>query len=461
MVSPTDEQPIGTAPLADPADVDAAVAAAGQALRSPQWAGLSPDQRAVLLERFADEMEKAGAERAALVSAQNGMPISIAVHTEGAAPSGLLRYHAALARATPLEDRRPRVNGPGETIVRREPVGVVAVIVPWNFPQALTMFKVAPALAAGCAVVLKPAPETIFDALELAAAAERAGLPAGVVNVVTGGPEIGEYLVAHPGVHKISFTGSTATGRRIGEVCGRLLRPATLELSARSAAIVLDDADLAATVAGFAAAALLNNGQVCYLSTRILVPRPRHDEVVEALAALAAGLVVGDPLDPGTQIGPLVSRARRDRVESYIALGRASGATLVTGGGRPDRDRGWFVEPTVFANVGNDAPIVRDEIFGPVLTVQPYGDLDEAVALANDSEYGLSGTIWTSDPERGADVARRLETGSVGVNFIDLDLGAPFGGVKNSGLGRELGPEGFAAYFKFKSIYLPDRRLKS
>lgn len=457
VISPTDEQRFGTVPAAGPADVDRAVAAARGALAAPEWAGLTAEDRAAMLERLADELQKTLADRAALTTRQNGMPIAVATFAEGAGPIGLLRYYAALARTIAIEERRPRADGLGDTLVRRQPVGVVAAIVPWNFPQALTMAKVAPALAAGCTVVLKPAPETSLDAFELAAAAERAGLPAGVLNVVTGGVDVGEHLVAHPGVDKVAFTGSTAAGRRIGEVCGRLLRPVTLELGGKSAAIVLDDADLAATITGLATSSLLNNGQTCYLSTRILAPRSRYREVVDAVAGLATTFTVGDPMDPATHVGPLVSSRQRDRVESYIAAGKASGARIVAGGGRPDRDQGWFVEPTVFADLDNSSVIAREEIFGPVLTVIPYGDIDEAVAIANDSEYGLGGTIWTSDPEKGVELARRVETGSIGVNFYNLDIGAPFGGVKASGLGREFGPEGLNAYVELKSIYLSPR----
>ncbi|MFJ8111683.1 aldehyde dehydrogenase [Streptomyces sp. NPDC096132] len=455
VVSPVTEEQFTSAPLADRSDVDDAVAAAQRALRSPEWGAISPDERAVLLERFADEMEKNASERAALTTAQNGMPIGLAEGYEGQGPIYLLRYYAGLARATPLEEHRPRFGGGGTTVVRRQPVGVVAAIVPWNFPQSLTMFKVAPALAAGCTVVLKPSPETTLDALELAATAERAGLPAGVLNVVTGGVDIGRHLVAHPGVNKIAFTGSSAAGREIGEVAGRLLRPVTLELGGKSAAIVLDDADLSDSVAGIAMAGLLNTGQTCFASTRILAPRSRHDEVLQAVAAFASNLVIGDPTDPDTNVGPLVSDRQRQRVESYIAAGRSDGATLVTGGGRPERDKGWFVQPTVFGT-GNDTKIAREEIFGPVLVVIPYGDEDEAVAIANDSDYGLGGTVWTGDPERGLDVARRVETGVVGINNSMLDFGAPFGGVKSSGIGRELGPEGLHAYFELKSVFLLD-----
>ena len=454
VVSPIDEIPIGAAPLASPSDVDHAVAAAKAALRSSEWAGRSPAERADILDRLADELDKNAADRAALTTLQNGAPIAFARWAEGDGVVGLLRYYTALARTTPLEETRPRVDGMGRTIVRREPVGVVAAIVPWNAPQFLTMTKIAPALAAGCTVVIKPSPETTLDAFELAAAADRAGLPGGVLNIVTGGAGIGEYLVAHPGVNKVAFTGSTATGRKIGEICGRLVRPATLELGGKSAAIVLDDADLDATVQGLASCSLINNGQVCFLSTRILAPRARHDEVVEAVAGLASALTVGDPFDPDIQVGPVVSQRQRDRVEAYVELGKESGATLAAGGGRPDQDKGWFVQPTVFGGVHNESRIAREEIFGPVLSVIPYGDLDVAVAVANDSEYGLGGTIWTSDEEKGLDVARRVETGTVGVNFYNLDYGAPFGGVKASGLGRELGPEGLASYFELKSIFL-------
>ncbi|MEV4320340.1 aldehyde dehydrogenase [Actinocrispum sp. NPDC049592] len=452
VISPADEQDIATVALSAPSDVDRAVAAADRALRSPEWQ--SADNRIRLLTRFAGELDSNSAERARLTSVQNGMPITLATATEAPGPVGLLRYYTALAAAIPQEERRPRLDGRGETLLRREPVGVVAAIVPWNFPQLLTMFKLAPALAAGCAVVLKPAPETTLDALELAAAAERAGLPPGVLNVVTGDGVLGEHLVAHPGVHKVAFTGSTAAGRRIGEICGRLVRPVTLELGGKSAAIVLDDADLEATVTGLATASLLNNGQTCHLSTRILVPRHRHDEVLDAVADMASSLVVGDPLDPETQVGPLVSKRQRRRVEKYISLGKRAGATLAAGGRRPGLRRGWFVSPTVFGNVSNDSLIARNEIFGPVLAVIPYRDIDEAVAIANDSQYGLGGTVWTSDVERGLDVARRVESGTVGVNFYDIDVGAPFGGVKASGLGRELGPEGLTAYQHLKSVYL-------
>lgn len=455
VISPVTEQPVGEAPDTAPADVDAAVAAARHALTASPWASWDGETRAAALDRFADALERRSEETARLVTAEMGMPISVSGPVEGTGPARTLRYFAHLARATPQEERRPAFPGPGTTVVRREPVGVVAVVVPWNFPQSLMMFKVAPALAAGCTVVVKPAPETVLDAFQLADAAQEAGIPDGVVNVITGGRETGAYLVAHPGVDKVAFTGSTEAGRAIGEVCGRLLRPATLELGGKSAAIVLDDADLGQAVRGLAWACLLNSGQTCYTSSRILAPRSRYTEVVDAVAALATSLRVGDPADPATRVGPLASARQRDRVESYIDAGRAGGARVVTGGGRPaGLERGWFVEPTVFADVDNSAVVAREEIFGPVLVVIPYDDVDQAVAIADDSPYGLAGTVWTSDEDKGLEIARRMRTGTVGVNFYNIDLGAPFGGVKASGLGRELGPEGLAAYVEYKSVYL-------
>ncbi|MFJ9567912.1 aldehyde dehydrogenase [Streptomyces fuscichromogenes] len=455
VISPFSEQPVGRAPDTSPADIDAAVAAARQALTASSWASWDTETRAAAIDRFADALERRADDTARMVTAENGMPIWGSSAVEGPDPARVLRHFAQLARTTPQEERRPAASGTGTTLVRREPVGVVAAIVPWNYPQSLAIFKIAPALAAGCTVVVKPAPETVLDAFQFADAAQEAGLPAGVVNIVTGGRDIGAYLVSHPGVDKVAFTGSTEAGRAIGEACGRLLRPVTLELGGKSAAIVLDDADLGRTVEGLTWVCLAYSGQTCYSNTRILAPRSRYTEVVDAVADLAASLEIGDPFDPTTQIGPLASSRQRDRVESYIAAGRAGGARLVTGGRRPAAfGQGWFIEPTVFADLDNSHAVAREEIFGPVLAVIPYADLDEAVTIANDSPFGLAGTVWTSDEEKGIEVARRVRTGTMGVNFYDIDLGAPFGGTKASGLGRELGPEGLAAYVEYKSVYL-------
>ena len=432
------------------ADIDAAVAAARSAL--PQWSSASPDHRATVLKAFAAALHQRAESTGALVSRENGMPIRLSRGANGLFPAALLGYYATLVTETPIEEIRPSMIG--HTIVRREPVGVVAAIVPWNYPQALAAFKLAPALAAGCTVVLKAAPETALDALVFAEAAEESGMPPGVLNVVPGGVEAGKHLVSHPGVDKVSFTGSTVAGRIIGEVCGRMLRPVTLELGGKSAAIILDDADLDATIRGLQSVSFVNNGQTCYLGSRILAPRSRYAEVVDALADLVNGFTVGDPLDKATDIGPVVSARQRDRVLGYIEAGRDSGAKLVAGGGVPkDQPRGWFVSPTVFADVDNSDRIAQEEIFGPVLAVIAYDDDEQAVALANDSEFGLAGTVWSTDVERATQVARAMKTGTVGINDYQLDIGAPFGGVKASGIGRELGPEGLDEFYNLKSIY--------
>ncbi|MEV5302825.1 aldehyde dehydrogenase [Amycolatopsis methanolica] len=453
--SASTEELLGSVPEGAEADGDAAVAAARRAFDDPAgWSRWDPQQRAEVLERFAVALEKRAAETARRVTIQNGMPISLAQQFEGGFPPVLLRYFAGLVTGNPQEETRPGMLG-GSSRVIREPIGVVAAIVPWNVPQAITFLKLAPALAAGCTVVLKPAPETVLDAMLMAEAAAEAGLPEGVLSVIPGGRELGAYLIGHPGVDKVSFTGSTAAGRSIAETCGRLLRPVTLELGGKSAAIVLDDARLSETIESFFAATLLNNGQICWLGTRVLAPRARYGEVVDTITDLARSLAVGDPLDEGTQVGPLVSARQRDRVESYIAKGLGEGARLTAGGGRPSGlDRGWFVEPTVFADVDNQHTIAQEEIFGPVLSVIPYGDEDEAVAIANASEYGLGGTVWTADPDRGEAVARRVASGTIGINAYANDPTAPFGGIKSSGIGRELGPEGLHSYQVFKTIYL-------
>lgn len=453
--SPATEESIGSVPRGGEADIDAAVAAARSAFDDPQgWATWHPKQRAEVLERFAAELEARGAETATRVSMQNGMPIWLSQQFETAFPPLLLRYYSDLMNSAPVEEERQGMLG-GISLVSRQPVGVVGAIVPWNVPQGITFLKIAPALAAGCTVVLKPAEETVLDAFLMAEAAVAAGLPPGILNVVPGGRDLGAYLVSHPGIDKVSFTGSTAAGRAIAETCGRLLRPVTLELGGKSAAIVLDDADIAGSIESFFGATLLNNGQICWLNTRVLAPRSRYTEIVDTITGLAEALTIGDPLDPETKIGPLVSRRQRERVEGYIAKGKQEGR-LTTGGGRPaGRDRGWFVEPTVFADVDNNAVISREEIFGPVLAVIPYTDEAEAVAIANDSSYGLGGTVWSADIERAAGVARKVRSGTVGINHYVNEPVAPFGGIKDSGMGRELGPEGLDAFQVFKTIYLP------
>lgn len=457
VISPNTEQVLGSVPDGTPADIDAAVAAARAAFDDPKgWSQWTLAQRADAMDRLADALDKRVPQIVQSVSSQNGMPVVIAEKLEAMFPQLLLRYYATLARNESLEETRSGIFG-GSTLVSRVPVGVVGAIVPWNFPQALAAFKYAPGLAAGCTFVIKPSPETVFDSYLLAEAIQEAEIPPGVINIVPGGREVGAYLVAHSDIDKVAFTGSTAAGRSIAEVCGRLLRPVTLELGGKSAAVILDDADLDLVKIGeqLFGATLLNNGQACYLGTRVLAPKSRYQEVVEVFTGLAGSLTVGDSLDSATQIGPMSSSRQRDRVESYIARGRADGARITIGGGRPKGlDAGWFVEPTIFADVDNSYTIAREEIFGPVLSLIPYDGDDEATRIANDTDYGLGGSVWTSDHDRGLEVARKIRTGTIGINAYLPDPTAPFGGIKASGLGRELGPEALSAYLVPKSIYL-------
>ncbi|GGL16802.1 aldehyde dehydrogenase [Nocardia jinanensis] len=455
VIEAATETVLGTSALATVADIDSAVAAARRAL--PAWRALSPAERAEYLDRFAAALRARAKATAALASRENGMPIALSINVNGYAPSLMVGYYANAVRGTERDEVRPSAFG-GRTVVRRDPVGVVAAITPWNYPQSLAAMKLAPALAAGCTVVLKPAPETALDAYVFADAALEAGLPPGVLNVVVGGREAGAHLVEHPGVDKVAFTGSTAAGKAIGEVCGRLLRPVTLELGGKSASIVTADADLEVFAANLLEVSLVNNGQTCHAGTRILAPRSRYAEVVEAVTETVRNLRIGDPLDRETQIGPLVSAAQRERVLGFVESGRWDGYRVTTGGGTPaDRPTGWYVEPTVFEGVHNAARIAQEEIFGPVLTITPYDGEEDAIEMANDSRYGLGGTVWTTDEERGLAIAGRIESGTVGVNHYQLDLDAPFGGVKDSGLGRELGPEGLAPYYTAKSVYFGTR----
>ena len=453
IISAGSEEVIATVPEGVEADVDAAVAAARHAFDHSGWATSTPAERAVVMKRFAAALEKRGPDFARAVSLQNGMPISLSGLLEGQFSVGVMSYYAELASAMTTEDVRPSQMGK-ETLVTRAPLGVVAAIVPWNFPVTLALSKIAPAMAAGCTMVIKPSPGTVLDGYIMAEAALEAGVPAGVLNWVAAEREVGAYLVSHPGVDKVAFTGSTAAGRTIAATCGQLLRPVTLELGGKSASIVLEDADLGAFLQGVPMASLLNNGQACYNGTRILAPLSRYSEVVDATASLLSSLTVGDPLDPATHVGPMASSAHRDRVEGYIAKGRTE-ARLVTGGGRPKGlNRGWFVEPTLFADVDNSATIAQEEIFGPVLSVISYKDDADAIRIANDSAFGLGGSVWSADPQRALGVARRVQSGTVGINGYMPSLGSPFGGVKASGIGREFGPEAVGAYQQLKSIYV-------
>ena len=452
VVEAHSERIIGRVPDAGATDVDAAVASARRAFDTSDWSRLPVGERADGVRRIVREFSLRAEEMAQTITSENGAPIKFSRLGQVAAPLDILASSIDVAEATAQETRR--TGRYLDYLERREPVGVVGAIVAWNVPQVLIAVKLAPALLAGCTVVIKAAPEASLDAMLLAEILAASDLPAGTVSVLTGGGDAGRALVGHPGVDKIAFTGSTAAGREIGARCGRDLRRCSLELGGKSAAILLDDADIASATSALRFTSLVNNGQACAAQTRILAPRSRYTEVVEAVGEMVGGLTVGDPHDPANRIGPLVSRRQRDRVRGYIELGMAEGARLVVGGpeapfGLPE---GWFVQPTVFADVDNDMRIAQEEIFGPVLCVIPYDDDADAVRLANDSRYGLAGSVFTSDPDRGLAMARSVRTGTFGLNGYAPDPVAPFGGFKESGIGREWGQYGLDEYVEIKAV---------
>lgn len=454
VISPAHEQPVASVPSSTSVDVDRAVNAARHAFDHDPWPHTGVAERVAVLQRLRDLIEQHREALAQTITEEMGCPISQSRTVQVDAPLALLDAYVEAARSHPFQSRRTSASG--NALVTREPVGVVAAVVPWNVPITVSLQKLAPALLAGCTVVLKPAPETPLSAYLLAELLQEAGLPPGVVNIVPADREASESLVTHTSVDKVTFTGSTAAGRRIAALCGQHLKRVTLEMGGKSAAIVLDDADLATCVASLRMGSLRNSGQICSLKTRLVVSRRRHDEFVDRMRELLQSMPVSDPLAPETEIGPMVTSRQRDIVEDYIRIGRAEGADPVVGGERPaEPTRGWFVEPTLFTGARPDMRIAQEEIFGPVLTVLTYDNEEEAVALANDSSYGLNGSVFTGDVEHGLALARRIRTGTVEVNGSPAGFHAPMGGFKCSGVGREGGYEGLEGYLEPKSYGLP------
>lgn len=451
--NPFDLSTVGEAPIASAADVDRAVQAARAAFDDGPWPRMTGQERGVWLERLADALEERGSDTARLITDEIGQPLGLARGMGVIRPGQHLRFYAGLAREVEFEVRRPNGDRPGESYLRRSPVGVAALIVPWNHPQASVTMKMAPALAVGCTVVIKPASESPLDIAHLAEACRSIGFPAGVINIVTGDRDTGRLLVEHPGIDKVAFTGSTAAGRQIAEVCGRRLIPVTLELGGKSAAVVLPDTDVDALLAGLRIATFGNSGQNCVALSRILVPSDRHDEVLDGLVGLARDLRVGDPKDASTEIGPLVSGVAQTRVRGMIDRARAEGARVLAGDtALPEVGR--FVAPTVIAGARIDSEIAQQEVFGPVVSIHPYESVDDAVRMANATVYGLGGAVFGGDDEEILAVARRIRTGSIGLGGYRPDINLPFGGVKASGLGRELGPEAIDSYLTLTSMFV-------
>jgi acyl-CoA reductase-like NAD-dependent aldehyde dehydrogenase len=437
--------------------MDAAVVAARAAFDKGPWPQLAPSARGAVLRRMTEILRRRQSELAAAFTAEIGALSTFAPFAAATGSETFVKY-ADIGDSYAWVARHPSVELPGNIAhVVREPVGVVAAITPWNMPYAIMAQKVAPALIAGCTVVMKPAPETPLEAYLIAEAAEEAGLPPGVLNLVPAHREVADYLVRLPGVDKISFTGSTAAGKRIGSVAGERIARVTLELGGKSPAIVLDDCptEMAAQILGRTITVL--SGQVCAMLSRAIVPQARHDEIAAAVAGVMRQVKVGSPLEATTQMGPIAMKRQLERVERYVSTGVAEGAQLVTGGRRPPQlSRGYYYEPTLFANVDNHMTIAREEIFGPVLALIPARDLDHAVELANDSTYGLNSAVLSTDREAVYRVGRRLRTGNVGHNGMKADFSLPFGGFKQSGVGREGGVEGLLPYIETKTMLIEE-----
>lgn len=447
VINPATEESCGRVPLGVAEDVDAAVRAARQAF--PGWSAKSPEQRAEYLEKVGALLRERVGDFAQTITSEMGMPLKLSGAIQVGMPMANFRNYAQIAREFQWETSR------GSTQIVKEPIGVCGFITPWNFPLHQVVAKVAPAMAAGCTMVLKPSEMSPLCSFMLAELMHEAGVPAGVFNLVNGyGPVVGEAIAAHPEVDMVSFTGSTRAGKRVAELAAQTVKRVTQELGGKSANIILDDADFQTAVSAGVQACYLNSGQTCSAPTRMLVPRSRQDEAAEIAKQTAERLHFGDPTGQAATHGPIVHSAQWEKVKDLIGKGVEEGATLVTGGaGRPDGvDKGYFVKPTVFANVSNDMSIAREEIFGPVLSIIPYEDEEEAVEIANDTVYGLAGCVWSGDRERATRVARQVRAGQVTINEAGFDINAPFGGYKQSGNGRELGEFGIEEYLETKAL---------
>ncbi|MFJ2416370.1 aldehyde dehydrogenase family protein [Streptomyces brevispora] len=463
VIDPATEEVVGLAPEASRAQVYEAAAAAREAFAT--WSRTRPEERAAILDRAAGLMQRDFTANAALAQAESGATTATARGMQVAVGAARFRRYAKGALEPVEEAVPPQINEAGPmgragifgALAVRQPVGVVTCVTSYNNPWANPAGKIAPALAMGNTVVVKPAPQDPLSVFRMAEALAEAGVPAGVVNVVSGsGAEAGEAAVDSPDVDMVSFTGSTSVGRRIAEVCGRSMKRQLMELGGKGAAVVLDDADLDSAVAGIGTTFSFYSGQICTAPTRVLVQRAVHDALIEKLTAYAGYLTVGDPTAKGTVVGPVISAAHRDRIESYVELGRKEGARIVTGGERPDpTGRGFYVAPTLLADCTPDMRVVREEIFGPVVVVVPFDDEEEGIALANDSDYGLIDYVWSGDVARAFRVARRLRAGGVGVNTIGRNMEAPFGGFKRSGVGRDVGSYALHAYSELQAIVWP------
>lgn len=453
IVSPDTEQVVARVAEADETDMDRAVAAARKAFDEGPWPWMSPAERVAAMTRLVAALRLREPELAAVWSQQMGGLAALGPYLTARGTQNL-QEAIDLGGEFPFIRKVDSAASPAAYIVQ-EPVGVVAAIAPWNVPYMIMAAKIAPALLAGCTVVMKPSPETPLEAYIVAECAEEAGLPPGVINLTPGHREASDHLVCNPGVDKVSFTGSTLAGKRIGSVCGARIARCTLELGGKSAAVILDDYSAEEAASALVGAITLVSGQVCAMLTRAIVPRRRHNEVADAIAAAMRKVRVGHSDDAQAQMGPLAMRRQLDRVESYVEKGQKEGASLVTGGGRPaNLNRGYFFEPTLFADVRNDMTIAREEIFGPVLSLIPCDDVDDAIRIANDSNYGLNGSVLTHDVDAAWHVARRVRTGNVGQNGMRNDFSLPFGGYKQSGIGREGGPQGLMHYLETKTILL-------